>query len=292
MALLKNLSIAPLGAVFIALGTVDAAQAATIYGDSQQLGDGFVRTFVTLDDEGNPLDIGITLTAEVLSNLPSEQERYAYEVSFPEEASATAFNHMVFHWNPHGHEPGPFLVPHFDFGFSRISREERQAIVPTSDDWNKVYKLPSPEFSPAGYVPGPTGGAEPTLGNFWVDPTSPAFQGEPLTEVFLYASYDGEIVLDAISTTPAFLETKPNLTRTLKIPAAYSKSGYNPTEYSVTYDATSQEYRMALSGMTFRSATPTSVPELSPTWGFLALGVWGTASHLKNKLQKQKLTSR
>jgi len=50
--------------------------------------------------------------------------------------------------------------------------------------------------------------------------------------------------------TKAFLETKPaTLVVPIKLPAQYATTGYHPTSYTVSYDATTKEYRVALSGL-------------------------------------------
>lgn len=275
------------------------------YGDPQPLGDGYTRVFVTLDDNGNPLEIGYSLTESAILSLPRNGTPrppcncvfYQYLFDLPQEATATAFQDAEFLWNPNGHSPeGVYDAAHFDFGFFTSTRDERLQITPTnSDKWDKIFNLPSPEFVPEGFIPGPEAGivgSVPTNGFFFGDPNSPEIQQQELTIGRLFTFYNGEILLyDLVVADHVFDETV-NITEPLELPAAYSNSAYYPTSYSVTYDEANKEYRVAFGGMTFRSAaTPTSVPELSPKWGLFAFGVWSAVSLQKKQRKKQKSTS-
>jgi len=51
----------------------------------------------------------------------------------------------------------------------------------------------------------------------------------------------------------SYLETKPSAVVTpVKLPTQYSARGYQATSYTVAYDATAKEYRIALSGLVLR----------------------------------------
>jgi hypothetical protein len=52
--------------------------------------------------------------------------------------------------------------------------------------------------------------------------------------------------------TIAFLETKPKITKELKLPKCYPTSAYYPANYSVSYDDTGKEYTLALENLTLR----------------------------------------
>lgn len=268
------------------------------YGETVPFFNGNASSWVSLDENNNPSSIGITFTEAALSGLPTtfsgdsdfdttgllENE---YLFSLPEEASATAFNHIGLNWNPHGHDPDDIYdLPHFDVHFYTISPEERQQITVTGDDLKKVYKPPLPEFLPPDNVLVPDVGGVPTEGWHAVDLKSPEFLGQGFDNTFLYGYYNGELVFWEPMVTKAFLETQPNTTDPLKLPAAYSKSGYYPTSYSVKYDEMHQEYTVSLDGLTYRSATP--VPEPSSIFGLLAFGAFGAASMLKRNQNKQK----
>ncbi|MEQ9483540.1 hypothetical protein [Coleofasciculus sp. F4-SAH-05] len=303
MATIKKLSVVSLGTVFIALGTTDAVQAAQFFGESKPLGDGFARSFVTLDDvSGQPLDLGVTLTQGVLP-LPTDdtQPDIKFELSLPPEASATAFKQVEITYRPRNYSGVRtiFDVPRISTDFSLLTPQERDLICPNApiidrlptcegEERAQVLKTPEPGTLPEGFEIGVV--PEGRHGIRYFDPTAPLpvaeINGQPqLTSVYNYAIFDGNRLsfLDIV-TSNAFLETEPNFTSPIKLPTVLSKSGYYPTEYSVTYNATSQEYNVTLSGLTYRSAT--TVPEPSFTLGVFAFSLFGVGSLLKRK-QKQ-----
>jgi len=301
MATLKNLLVAPLGAVLI-VETAGAVQAAQFFGNPQPLGEGSVRSFVTLDNDGNPSEVGATFTQGALSLPTGDSEPdIATVLSLPPEASATAFNHLELTYMPHA-EPGnppAFGVPRINIDASLLSLQERALICPNPDTTGpqptcaadkqaKILKQPLPDAVPQGMLS--SGNVQPGIGTRYLDPDAalPIITGQqPFNTLYDYGFYDGEPSVIALGASKAFLETQPNVTNPIKIPTSYPKSGYYPTEYSVTFDATSQEYRLSLSGLTYRS-----VPEPSPTWGLLPLVTWGAVSLRKNKLKRQKLAHR
>jgi hypothetical protein len=222
----------------------------TFKGESEPLGDGIVYSWVTLDAEGNPSAIGVNFTELALSGLP-EGEVVEYILPLPEEASATAYDHIGIDWNPEGHEPqGIYDSAHFDVHFYMIGQEERDKITATEEDMANLEKEPEPEFIPEGYVSTP--GGVPRMGAHWIDPTSPEFSGQPFGETFIYGFYDGEMVFVEPMVTIDFLKTKPELTKPLKLPKSYPTNAYYPTSYSVRYSETGSEYTVALEGMTLR----------------------------------------
>jgi hypothetical protein len=313
---LKNLSLAPLSAVFIALGTASAAPAVQFFGNSQPLGNGSIRSFITLDDtSGNPLDIGISFMEGALTIPPGSGDQYntdeyiTTELSLPSQASTTPFNHFEVNYRPNGFPPGgPVTQPLFDIYFFQISPQERDLICPNPDTSGPLpncvgeeravaRKTPEPGTLPVGVIPliedtptmpGSPLRALPRYGTRYYDGdlAFPVFNNpQSLTSFYGYGFYDGKPNFTNIIISEAFLEKQPNdVTTPLKLPTSYLESGYYPTEYNVRYDATSQEYRLSLSGLTFRSST--SVPEPSSTWGLLVLGVWSAVQYGSLKRKK------
>ncbi|WP_348253500.1 DUF5602 domain-containing protein [Funiculus sociatus] len=268
------------------------------YGEARPLGNGLVRTWVRLNDNENPTDIGVSFTDSALFGLPGESDdvgeyplklplldgidhsTFEYELLFPKEAEATPFTHLALNWNPSGHAPeGVTTVPHFDFHFNLFTPEERHTITADNleDFLTKAYKAPPVEFLPPGYIAPPMA-AEPRMGVHYIDPTSPEFQ-RPFDRVFIYGSYDGKMAFWEPMVANSFLLTKPNTTDLIKLPSAYPKSGYYPTAYSVNY--ANGEYSVSLNGLKYRS-----VPEPSLTLGTLAFGAFSAVSFL-NKKRKQ-----
>ncbi len=237
-----------IGFALVAAGCV--GKSGTFIGEQKTLGNGKVRSWVTLDADGKPSAIGVTFSESALSGLPGESTT-EYRLALPEKASITAFNHIGLDWNAEGHPPlGIYDKPHFDFYFYIISPQARQYITTTGLDTANIERKPSPEYIPAGYVPLP--GGVPTQGAHWVDPASPEFNRQPFTRTFIYGFYNGKMVFMGPMVTKAFLETKTNTTDAIKLPERFLRLSYYPTRYSVTYDAVAREYTISLEGMALR----------------------------------------
>ena len=297
MTTLTNLSVAALGTLLTTLGSLGVADASQFFGNPQPLGEGFVRSFVTLDDQGNPSEIGAIFTQGALS-LPTDETTpdIAILLSLPPQAATTAYNHLELIYRTYGLPgvPAALGVPRITIDYFLLSPQERALICPnpdisgpvatcTGDELAQALKPPEPEFIPQGMQP--TGFVQPGFGERYFDPEAalPIFTGQqPFTTLYDYAFFDGQMSLTSFGATKDFLETQSNVTKPIKIPISYPKSGYYATEYSINFDGTRQEYKMALSGLTY-----SSVPELSPTSGLLALGALGAVSKVKNKLQKK-----
>ena len=68
-----------------------------------------------------------------------------------------------------------------------------------------------------------------------------------------YGSYDGAIIFTEPMVAKSYLETKPAVgTTPFKLPTQYSARGYQPTTYTVGYDAVAKEHRVAISGLVSR----------------------------------------
>lgn len=72
-----------------AIATLQPKPTLQAFGEQQSIGSGTIRTFVTLDNQRNPVAIGVTFTEDTLSDLPSTPVEY--ELSLPFEASASAY---------------------------------------------------------------------------------------------------------------------------------------------------------------------------------------------------------
>ena len=235
-------------------GTVSGgpAKAVTFNGENVPLGKGLIRSWVRLDGDGKPSAVGVTFTEEALKSLPQGAAGKEYVLSLPPQAAATAINHIVVDWNSQGHEPARvYDVAHFDFHFYTITPQEREGITAQGEGLAKLRKLPPAGYMPEGYV-SPPGTEVPRMGAHWIDPTSAEFQGRAFTRTFLYGSYDGRLAFIEPMISKDFLETKPDVTENIKLPAKYARRAYYPTRYTVRYDPVTREYTVALEGMTLR----------------------------------------
>jgi hypothetical protein len=231
----------------------------TYTGDMQRIGNGVAYSWVTLNEKGKPSSIGMTLTESALEGLPEKglngMPSHGFDLMLPKQAEKTAFNHILFEWNPQGHVPrGVYDKPHFDIHFYTIPVEARMKITAQGADIAKTAKTVPAAYAPKGYIYA-KGTEVPMMGGHWVDPTAPELNGQPFTNTFLYGSYDGKMIFFEPMLTKAWMETKPDYALDIKVPASYLKSGFYPTKYTVRYDATRHEYTVALEGLVWREGT-------------------------------------
>ena len=208
---------------------------------SMEAGSG--RAYITLDAAGAPTELGLAITESALAALPTTNSEYVF--ALPSQASVTAYRHAVVNWMPAGHEPTPYLVPHFDVHFYMISEQARNAITPADPAYaTKLALQPPANFLPAGYVMD-TG--MPRMGMHWLDSASPELSGSPFTSTYLYGSYDGKITFVEPMIAKSYLDSKPSLVkRSVTLPQLGSTTGYQATGYSIVYDEAKREYRIAL----------------------------------------------
>lgn len=220
------------------------SKAATYYGDETKVGDGTIRTFVTLNNNGDPESIGYKFTDSMLTGLPTEDAMSnMFLLNFPAQASSTGYDHGEVDWNPNGHDPVQIYgYPHFDFHFYTASVNDLSQIVPGPDS-----VAVAPQYVPANYTSGVI--AVPDMGVHWVDTTSSEFQGKKFTATFIYGFYHGKMLFVEPMITKEFLETHPNVTMDVKQPSAFQQPGYYPTKWSIHYDANKKEYTVALEGL-------------------------------------------
>ena len=180
------------------------------------------------------------------------------------QPEATAFDHVMMNWNPQGHDPVVlFAKPHFDFHFDMDDMAAIQAISPSDPDYTaKAEHMPEARYVPQDYVvpPGPPVAeqAVPGMGVHLVDSsdTSLVPGSYDFQQIIINGVWDGRYTFIEPMITREWLLTKPTLQQQpLKQPTAYQKAGYYPTAYSVRVDEQTNEYVIALTGMTMREAS-------------------------------------
>ena len=249
------------------------SKARTAYGASQALGGGTARTYVTLNEAGKPVSLGIAMTEAALTNLPNtpnapSPSAVMLQLALPADAPVTGYNHIMLDWNPQGHEPNQvYTLPHFDFHFYQVTPAQVMAIMPTDPQFaTKSASFPAAQFVPTGYMAASTlagipaaAAVVPMMGLHWLETTAPELQpppaGKTFTETFIYGSYDGKFIFLEPMITKAYLESLKNtagMTRNLGVAAQVATPGYYPTSYAIKYDATAKEYRVSLENLTYR----------------------------------------
>lgn len=233
-------------------------KAGTFLGQFTLLGNGTVRTWVKLDAKKKPLALGVTFSETALTGLsqtgmgPKEMPMVPYTLALPKEAKGFGFDHVGLDWSPKGHFPnGIYDVPHFDVHFYMATKNDLDRITAVGADLARCSRKPAARYMPAGYII-PPGTEVPRMGSHAVDSAAPELKGQPFAQTFIYGFYNGQMNFLEPMIAKSFLETKQNYTTKLKLPKAYLRSGWYPTQYSIKYDPVRQEYSVALEGLTYR----------------------------------------
>jgi len=238
------------------------------YGPAQTLGGGTARTYTTFDETGKPASLGVALSEAALTNLPMTPlpgggvAAATLDLALPQEAKSTGFDHVMLDWNPVGHEPVQiYTLPHFDFHFYTITDAAQMAMTPADPQFNaKLEVLPPEAYRPVGMIKLP--GGVPMMGAHWADPTSPELLPAPntqtFTRTFLYGSYDGHFIFYEPMITRAHLESLKgvpgsSITSQIKVAPSVEHPGSYPTQYTISWDATAKEYRVAIDKLVPRS---------------------------------------
>ncbi|RFM28693.1 hypothetical protein [Deminuibacter soli] len=233
----------------------------THYGQSVSMGNGSVRSFITLNPGNIPVQIGYEITPAAIQNLPAASHEdsmifYAdstgmgdmpmpsHEYLVPLDAAAkkyTVFDHLAANWNPLGHMPvGVYSRPHFDFHFYNMPLAEREKIPAYMDDPTGFDQLPADGYLPADYIRVP--GGEARMGTHWADKTAPELNGGAFTQTFIYGSYNSKETFYEPMVTLAYLQSVTTFSGAIKQPAKHLTTGYYPTQYLIYSDASGKRY--------------------------------------------------
>jgi hypothetical protein len=221
----------------------------TFSGPAVPIGNGMGQAWASFDQTGDPSAVGLTLSEQALTGLPSEPAEYV--LLFHPRFHAEPFTHLFVGYNPHGHEPpGIYDIEHFDVHFYLQSVADREAIGP--NDLAEFAKAPEPQYIPPLYLQIP--GGVPQMGAHWVDLLAPELNGGTFTRTLLWGSYDGEVTFLEPMLTKAYLAGKADESVAMRQPEAFQKDGFYPTSYRVTFDERGRRYRISLEGLTYHEA--------------------------------------
>lgn len=218
----------------------------TYYGPAQPFNGGVVRAMVSMNEDGEPTQVGVKISAKVLEEVEA-LESEVLTLQFPNKAAGLPFNHVDLNWNMHGHEPDfLYAVPHFDAHFYMVSEEYKMGIT----DLEKAADYPDPQYVPEGYQPPPPFlpvQLVPQMGVHWTKIT----EAPPFTHTFIFGSYDDEFIFYEPMFTVAYLRNGADGELfPIAEPDVYQHPGYYyPTNYSLDYDEVKKEYTIILGGM-------------------------------------------
>ncbi|MFO1189113.1 MAG: DUF5602 domain-containing protein [Alphaproteobacteria bacterium] len=241
----------------VATGNAIAADGPKVLsGKSVAVGQGKARVVVATNAAGKPIALGVRLDAAALKGLPEatpSQHEWEYVLELPKGGPRTGFDHVVLNWNPKGHEPpGIYDTPHFDVHFYSISAAERDAITFKGTD-KSGFAQPDAALVPAGYVVPPDTAVE-KMGLHGIDPKGPEFRKHRFTHTFIYGYHKGRQIFVEPMIAKDFLESRPDVTTKIAVPAKYSSPGHYPTRYRVAYDPKLDQYVVMLTGLAERTS--------------------------------------
>lgn len=208
------------------------------------------------EKSGNALvAFGATIPMAAITNAPADAPMVwppvsAAAIPLPDVVSlATGFKALTVYWEPHGHPPGPYLVPHFDFHFNTISTAELSAIdcadVTKPSRAPAAYELPDVSIPELGNL---VGLCVPNMGMH-------ALPGE---QVRASTTFQKTMVVGYYHAKPIFVE--PMITRAtllerrsfaLDIPDVpdLPATVRNPTKFRAEYDSTAEAYKFVFSSL-------------------------------------------
>ncbi len=213
-----------------------------------QIGDGHARSWIRIDHQGMPQEIGVELTDAALNSLPDHNTPLLLPLHM-KAREVTPFDHIGFNYMAHGHfPPGVFDVPHFDVHFYMQTVEERLAIPPVSPATLPLFMLAPPAgYMPLSYTPA---GPEAQMGLHWAPPP-PTFM--PFTRVMIYGSYNGELTFIEPMVTISHLQGAGSTNPYLQ-PAKVAEAGNYPTVFNVYKDDRTGHHYVTLSNFVSRQA--------------------------------------
>lgn len=247
----RALLVAGIAALLLLAGGAAHAQSSSHAGKAVRIGQGEAHTVVRTGPKGELKAIGVVMTAGTLEGLPSAtpggEAVFPYLLPMPATGPRTVVDHVVVDWEAGGHPPpGVYDVPHFDFHFYLVSRDEVMKVSFNGpDDSAAPAQQPPAELMPAGYVL-PPGTAVPQMGVHAINPGAAEFQQQPFTATFIYGFYDKRQTFLEPMVSLAYLKSKPAFAAPVPRPRAYSKAGAYPSSYRVAYDAARQVYEIML----------------------------------------------
>ncbi len=197
--------------------------------------------------------LGATIPLSSIEAAPADAEMTwpptaSGQLMLPDAAQrATGMTHLTIFWEPHGHPPGAFLTPHFDFHFYGISPERRLAIdctdVSKPTSLPAGYNLPDVELPNLGTL---IGLCVPGMGMHSL--LESAYSATTMFDATMVVGfYRGAVIFTEPMVARAYLLKKQDFT--LPMPALPRTDGVHyPTEFRAVYDAAAQAYRFVFTG--------------------------------------------
>jgi len=223
-------------------------------GPEVQYSKGKARSWISVNNEGFPVEIGIELTSGVFSNLTALETGHELTTVLPLHYKAkelTPFEHIGLNFQPDGHGP-VFWSEHFDFHFYTITNEERLAIPPYDANDQSIVDaynaFPDMTKMPSDYFKFPfAGGAYPKMGKHWV-PQDWQTGYDPFTHVMILGSYNQKNNFIEPMVTVDYLLSDSEFSGAYSQPTTFEEAGNNyPTAYNIYHDSETGSVYISLS---------------------------------------------
>tara|TARA_R100000935_G_C2838531_1_gene169620 strand:- start:630 stop:1487 length:858 start_codon:yes stop_codon:yes gene_type:complete len=229
-------------------------------GPEVQYGLGKARSWISVNRDGFPIEIGIELTPKVLSDLTLLNEGHELTTVLPLHKKAkdlTPFEHLGLNYQPEGHGP-VFWDEHIDFHFYTITNEERLAIPEYDPDNQTIVNafnyFPDMTKMPSDYFKFPgQGGVYAKMGKHWV-PQDWQTGYNPFTHVMILGSYAQINNFIEPMVTIDYLLSGDEFSGNYSQPETFEESGNNyPTKYNIFHDDKSGKIYITLSDFVTRN---------------------------------------
>ncbi len=227
----------------------------TEWGTAITIGDGEVRTFVTVDENTDDKMVGAEFTPGILNAEPLPTEHVLYSVPIPDHEDIP-FNWLGLDWEPGGHYPGDkYAIPHYDFHFyfpteTVISQIPENGLPPEEVPDSELYTYPlAKDMVPPDYFR--TNYTFPYMGEHLYNAGDPQYNGGAFGNTFVYGHFQGNLIfMEPMITVPYFEQLRAGEgnsemgqldgvdrtdRRELNSPERFHEAGEYPTEYTVKY---------------------------------------------------------
>lgn len=198
---------------------------------------------------------GATVPMAVMKNAPADMPmawppKADATIAFPAEVTnATGYTVLTVYWEPHGHPPGPFEVPHWDFHFYSVPAADIAAM--SCADTTKPAELPAAYMLPDITIPG--------VGNLvGVCVPGMGMHSLPRSDEALTGPFEKTMVVGYYAKKPVFVEPMlANATLlaahdfTLNIPAVPGEGAnvHSPASFRADYDSAAAAYRFVFTDL-------------------------------------------
>ncbi|MDH5234921.1 MAG: hypothetical protein OEW77_08155 [Gemmatimonadota bacterium] len=236
------------------LATVGCGGTTVVQGECRPVSGADVCAFSEMAGS-NIVAFGATVPLTSIEGVPADAEMVwppvaAAAIPLSDAVTkATGFTTLTVYWEAHGHPPGPFLTPHFDFHFYALDPAQVDAI--DCADVTKPSTVPAGFALPDIEIPG--------IGNL-VGLCVPKMGMHALlqSEIDSPITFEKTMVLGYDKAQPIFIE--PMIARatlmaqksfTLDVPAVSGAPAgvHYPTKFRADYDSTAKSYRFTFSEM-------------------------------------------